>query len=289
MEVIVIGGPTASGKSFFALQLARHLKGVIINADSMQLYQGLPLLTACPSAEHYKEIPHYLYEHRPPDQPYSAAEWAQEAALLIQQQTKPVIIVGGTGFYLKTLIEGISPIPLVPEEIRQQVKQEWQEKGFKEFYKQLQQKDPELSAILKPTDQQRLCRAWEVLCYTGKSLWYWQNQPRQKLLPSCFKMKIMNPEKSWLYPIIDKRILQMIEQGIIEEIKNFLNFYPSPSTSLNNALGFKEFSAYLHHQTSLKEAIALTQQRTRQYAKRQMTWFRHQFKNTSFVSPLNLI
>lgn len=283
-RIIIIAGPTASGKSVLALRLARQLKAIIINADSLQLYQGLPLLTACPTATDYAEIPHFLYEYCSPQFPYSAALWAQEVMDILKKYVEiPVIIVGGTGFYLKTLIEGIAEIPLIPSQIRLQVAEEWQQKGALAFYQQLYQADSKMATQLNPTDKQRVCRAWEVLSYTGKSLQDWYTQEKKMFLKEPYELVILAPEKSWVYPLINQRVLTMLNQGVLEEITLFLKTYPDKGHALSAALGLQEFSLYLQQEISLDQAIEKTQQRSRNYAKRQSTWFRHQFKQATFL------
>jgi tRNA dimethylallyltransferase len=279
MTLILIGGPTASGKSALALDLAKQLKGQIINADSMQVYKDLPILSAQPSEEEKEQAPHKLYGFLEMDQPFSVAKWVDLAVHEIKNFEGPSIVVGGTGLYLKALLEGISSIPEIPPSIRESLSQQ----ETKDLYEYLQKEDPVMATRLKPGDTQRIIRALEVKLHTGKSLLEWQTQktesPFKKERP--FVIKILPPREE-LYESINKRAEWMIERGALEEIKavrfNNLN-------SLKT-LGYAELKSYLEGTLSLEDASLKMQQKTRNYAKRQITWFRHQMKADLVVEKI---
>jgi len=279
--VIVIGGPTACGKSGLALAIAEHLDGVIINADAIQVYRDLRVLTARPTEEEETRIPHRLYGILDAKESCSAGSWQALAMAEIEEIRnigKLPIIVGGTGLYLKTLTEGIAPIPNIPLSVRKSVRELFYKVGKTEFYTQLTKKDPIMAARLKPNDAQRLMRAWEVIEATGKSISLWQKEsittPKLK-----FIMVVALPLREDLYAACDRRILNMISDGVMDEIKVLMR--RTKNEKLNNlpvfkAIALKEFTSYLAGCTDLDIAIAKAQQQTRRYAKRQMTWFRNQ-------------
>lgn len=279
--VIVIGGPTASGKSALALALAQKHGGVVINADSMQLYAGLPLLTAQPDAADHAAAPHRLYGVQPPDQTCSAAQWRDMALAEIARahaEKRMPVVVGGTGFYIRTLIEGISPIPEIPTEIRARLNAELADIGNDAFHAQLAERDPVMGERLHPGNSQRLIRAMEVLAHTGKSLAYWQSLPRAGT-PSQLRFVTLAllPPRDVLYARCDRRFEEMIRRGALHEVEAF----PRPPQegaqwALHKALGYPELRAYLDGHATKEDAVRAAQQSTRNYAKRQMTWFRHQ-------------
>ncbi len=271
MKLILIGGPTASGKSALALDLARALKGQILNADSMQVYKGLPILSAQPSAEEKAEVPHKLYGFLDMDQSFSVAKWLDLAVSEIQNFEGPSIVVGGTGLYLKALLEGISSIPEIPASLRESLRH----RETKDLYAQLEVQDPLMAARLKPGDTQRIIRALEVKQYTGKSLAKWQEEvtesPLKNLTP--FMIKILPPREE-LYESINQRVGRMIQEGALEEVRVI---HDKNLNSLKT-LGYAELNSYLEGEGSLEEATDKMQQKTRNYAKRQTTWFRHQME-----------
>ncbi len=273
--VLIIGGPTASGKSGLALAVAERISGVVINADSMQMYQGLPLLTAQPPPEDFKKTPHRLYAALMPGEPCSAARWRDLALAEIagaQAEKKLPIIVGGTGFYLKTLLQGISPIPPIPPEFRDRAAALQKELGNPGFHQALEKRDPDTAARLDPLNTQRLIRAWEVLEATGKSLAAWQSAPPVPPPPHLrFITVALLPPRAALYEACNARFKAMLRLGVLEEVRQFkkLSLY-------SKALGYAELSDHLDGKMSLEDAVAAAQQATRRYAKRQVTWFRHQ-------------
>ena len=279
--VLIIGGPTASGKSGLALAVAEALDGVVINADSMQVYQGLPLLTAQPSPEDISKAPHKLYAALSPTDICSAMRWRNLALAEIrnaQEEGKLPIIVGGTGFYLKALLEGMSPIPDVPSEFRAEAIALQKELGNPGFHQELARRDPLTAAKLEPLNTQRVVRAFEVLLATGKSLAEWQAAPRIGPPEDLrFLTATLLPPREILYAACDGRFSKMLDAGALTEAKEFNQRMPA-NNSLSKALGYPELLAYIAGETSLVEATTLAQQSTRNYAKRQTTWFRNQIK-----------
>jgi tRNA dimethylallyltransferase len=269
MTLILIAGPTASGKSTLALDLAQKLNGQIINADSMQVYKGLPLLSAQPSLEDQGKAPHKLYGFLEMDEPFSVAKWVDFAVQEIKSFKGLSLVVGGTGLYFKALLEGISSIPEIPSSIRDSLIQE----ETKDLYARLQKEDPQMAERLKPADTQRIIRALEVKLYTGKSLREWQSQEIEKPIKNVtpFIIKILPPRED-LYESINKRAEEMIRGGVLDEVKAIKD------QDLNSlkTLGYRELKGFLEGEISLKEASLKMQQKTRNYAKRQTTWFRHQ-------------
>ena len=277
--VLIIGGPTASGKSGLALALAARLSGVIINGDSMQVYRGLPILTAQPAAEDCARVPHRLYAVLPPEEICSAARWrdlALDEITSAQAENKLPVIVGGTGFYLKTLLRGISPVPDIPHGLRDKIAALQREMGNPAFHQELAKRDPLMAARLNPFNTQRLIRAWEVLEATGKSLASFQALPPLQA-PDHIRFLTITvlPPRDRLYAACNARFEQMLKAGALEEVKKFKEHCPA-NAALTKALGYPELSACLEGKISLAEATQDAQQSTRHYAKRQVTWFRHQ-------------
>ncbi|MBA3813915.1 MAG: tRNA (adenosine(37)-N6)-dimethylallyltransferase MiaA [Alphaproteobacteria bacterium] len=276
-KVVVIGGPTASGKSALATQIAQEKGGAILNGDSLQVYAGLEILTDQPSYELQGEIPHRLYGFLDPTQPYSAGMWLAHVLKEIEechQKGLLPIVVGGTGLYLRTLLEGITPIPSIDPHIREYLLT--RDSATQEIlYHELQARDSLLAARIHPHDRQRTLRGLEVFYGTGKPLSFWQTQKPQPY-PYEFDTILCMPSKEDHRAKIAERIEGMLVKGVLEEIKAVLSLRPS-STAMK-AIGLRELGAYLEGKCSLEEAKELTFIHTCQYAKRQRTWFRHQFK-----------
>ncbi len=277
--VIILYGPTASGKSAAALMLAERLDGVIINADSMQLYAELCILTARPDPAAEARAPHRLYGVLPAATPGSAAWW-RDAALgeiaAVHAAEKRAIVTGGTGLYLKALIEGLSPVPPADEAARAQATALYAELGGEAFRADLARRDPATAARLMAGDRQRLIRAWEVVEATGIPLSDWQARPRDPGHALDFRLIGLMPARDALYARIDRRFRTMLGAGALDEARRFDELGLSPALPANKALGLPELRRHLVGEIDLPNAIALAQQMTRNYAKRQMTWFRHQ-------------
>ncbi len=280
--VHVIAGPTASGKSAYGLQLAQSVGGEVINADSIQLYQDLPILTARPTHADMQDVPHHLYGLLKATEKLSAAKWrglALEAIHNVLEHHKTPVIIGGTGFYIKALIEGLSPIPDIPDDIREQVIRLQENIGTKALHALLKEKDPVMGVRLNANDTQRVMRAYEVLQATGKSLSYFQSLP-PTLPPDDlnFKVTLLMPERENLYARCDKRFHTMIECGALREVENFLACNIARDAPVTRALGFGPLKLHLEGVLTQPEAIKAACLETRHYAKRQVTWFKNQLQ-----------
>ncbi len=278
--ILVIAGPTASGKSHLAERMAERTGAWILNGDSLQVYREMPLLTAQP---HPLLLHHKLYGVMSGEENCTAALWCQMVTEVIEEgraQNVPLIIVGGSGLYLKALMEGLSPIPDVPPEVRESVRLLGEEKGVLHMHALLA---PEDQARLKPTDTQRVLRAYEVLRSSGKSLQYWQDQaPRPS--PYSFVTVALMPPKSVLDSRIETRFRKMIEECALEEVRGLSKLNLSPSAL--RAIGVRELQSYLSGEITLEEAIQKAVIASRQYAKRQLTWLRHQLKPDVVTSEI---
>jgi tRNA dimethylallyltransferase len=286
----LIAGPTASGKSALALALARRTGGVIVNADSAQVYHDLPVLSAAPSTTEIAEADHRLYGYLDGGVASSAADWAERAKAeiaSIHSAGRLPILVGGTGLYLRTLLDGIAPVPSIDSEIRQRVRAT----DVTENRKQLAERDPAAAARLGPTDTTRIARALEVILSTGRTLAEWQKQraggisDRVALTPL-----ILLPPRDWLYARCDARFARMMEDGAVEEVRRLLGRELNANLPVMRAIGVREITAWLRGEASLDETIAAGQQATRRYAKRQYTWFAHQPPTAwpQFTEPLDI-
>ena len=276
---ILIAGPTASGKSAYALQLAKLHDGVIINTDSMQVYKQLHIVTARPSAADISCAPHYLYGHRDAAQPYSVAKWMEEVTETLQQtKGKLPIFVGGTGLYFKALSDGLTPVPELKTEVREYWRSFALEKGD-ELFEKLQAVDPLAAGKLRASDHQRLIRALEVFHSTGKSIVEWQNKDKGTPLLTAEGIEkiLLMPERKQLHDCINTRFDKMVEMGALQEVEAMLRLEIDPTLPAMKAIGVPQFAAHLRGEISLEEAIEKAKAATRQYAKRQSTWFNNQF------------
>ena len=279
-DYILLAGPTASGKSALALDFAEQLDGVIINADSMQVYTDLRILTARPSVEDEACLPHKLYGTVDGAERYSVGRWLADLHLAVEQtraQKKWPIIVGGTGFYLNAAEYGISAIPDIPQEARSEAMSYYQQYGGQGALVKLQELDPAIAERLEAGDSQRLVRALEVVLHTGKPLSYWQSRPREGGLTGR-AIKIAHiPERELVYERIDKRFSAMIEGGGLAEVEQLMQRHLSPDLPVMKALGVTALAAFLNGDIDKQTAVYLASRDTRHYAKRQMTWLRNNF------------
>lgn len=295
--ITVICGPTASGKSAHAMMMARAQDGIIINADSLQMYPRLPLLTAQPKTEDKAEIPHRLYEILPDDMMCSAQAWRQMAAIEIRaawDAGQHPIIVGGTGFYLKALIEGLSPIPDIPDDVRAWAEDLCDKIGVENFHASLMEKDPEMGARLHPNDRQRIIRAWEVLAHTGRSLAQWQREERIDTDPEfIFEIMCILPERAVLYERCNLRLCEMVRANMIDEVRVLDDLIMmgkvDDQAPVTRALGFRAFQSHVRGEIDIETALLLAQNETRHYAKRQMTWFRHQITPQKNIAQIQFL
>jgi tRNA dimethylallyltransferase len=274
--VALIAGPTASGKSALALALAEHSGGVIVNADSAQVYRDLPVLSAAPGVSERRQAEHRLYGYLDGAVPSSAADWAEtakrEIADILGQGRLP-ILAGGTGLYLRTLLDGIAPVPPIDPAVRQEVR----DAPLGRNRERLAELDPAAAANLKPADKARIARALEVVLTTGRPLSEWQKEREGGIAEDvALQPLILLPPREWLYARCDERFASMVRSGAIDEVKALLARALDPDLPVMRGIGVREIAAFLSGDTSLEEAIAAGQQATRRYAKRQYTWFAHQ-------------
>lgn len=279
-DAILITGPTASGKSAFALKLAKEHGGVVVNADSMQVYDTLQVLSARPSQDDMEGVPHHLYGHVPATNLYSTGEYLRDASALIKelraQKVMPVV-VGGTGLYFKALLGGLSEIPAIPDDIRDYYRDRAVEIGAPALHNELTAKDPEIAAQLNPQDAQRIIRALEVLEATGKSLSSFKAVSGNAVIDEARAKKfVVLPERPVLHSRINRRFEIMMDQGAVEEVQALLALNPRPDATAMKAIGVSQIAEMLKGNMSREEVIEKSSAATRQYAKRQMTWFRNQ-------------
>lgn len=277
-NAVFIAGPTAGGKSALALSIAEASRGVVINADSMQVYRELRILTARPSAEEENRVPHRLYGCVPGCDAYSAGRWISDCARILdaaREDGLTPIFVGGTGLYFKALLEGLSPIPDIPQDVRDHWRRQAEKLGSQRLHEILADRDPAMAARLRPSDPQRLTRALEVLDGTGSSLSQWQDAPGEPLLdPACATRLVVAPPRQVLYDRIDARFDRMLDDGAIEEVKALTELDLPPDLPIMRALGVRPLIRYLDGALSLDAAAEQVKTESRRYAKRQLTWLK---------------
>ena len=281
--VIVVGGATASGKSALAMALAERLDGTIVNADSMQVYADLRILTARPSPADEARVPHRLFGLLDAGDICSAARWRDLAIAeidAIHAAGRRAIVTGGTGLYLRALMSGIAAIPPIPDAVRRQARAQHAEQGAAAFHAALAARDPAMAARLAPGDGQRVIRAWEVLEATGRSLADWQAASDHQPAPWRFDVVLLLPPREALYAACDARLETMLGAGALDEVAALDARIASGSLAddvpLVRALGVPELRAHLRGDLDRDAMTRAVQQATRRFAKRQMTWFRHQ-------------
>ena len=277
-RVVLIAGPTASGKSGVAFELARRFGGTVINADSMQVYREFHVLTARPGGSEEASVPHRLYGMVGAAEAYSVARWLAAAARAIAEARaagRLPILVGGTGLYFKALTEGLAPVPDIPEEVRAYWRVEAERLGRDALRAVLAARDPAMAARLDRADPQRVVRALEVIDATGVSLAEWQGGNRAPVLAGAEMLRlVIAPEREPLYTTIDARFDTMLERGAIEEVRLLLSLNLDWGLPAMRAHGVRELGAYLEGAASLDDAVVKSKTETRRYAKRQMTWAR---------------
>jgi tRNA dimethylallyltransferase len=288
-EVAIVCGPTASGKSALALRLAQIFdNAVIVNADSMQLYKDIQIIAASPTKLDKAQVTHKLYGILEATDYCSVAEYVNITSKLIQgllHEGKKPIIVGGTGMYINALMFGYSPIPDIDPNLRKSARVKLKEWGNERFFKELTVLDPQITNKLHAGDSQRILRAYEVIMQSGKSIIDYHVLPPIQPLPAIkFKVYMLNPERNFLYDTCNNRFHQLIKNGAIEEVEALLHLGLPEETQTFKALGVREIIEYVEGNTSLKDAISVAQTKTRQYAKRQVTWFTHQIEEKQIIS-----
>lgn len=287
--IILLAGPTASGKTAAAIALAERLGAEIVGADSMQIYADLPVLTAQPTAAERARVPHHLVGSVDGAQAWSVGRWrtAASAALAdIRARGKAAVVVGGTGLYFRALTVGLAEMPPIPGEARDAAEAEYEALGEAGVRAALSELDPVSAARITPNDRQRLVRALSVVRHSGRALSAWQADTTPALAPGSWRGLVLEPPREALYARCDARLEGMLTQGVLEEVSALLARELDPELPVMKAVGVREFAAYIEGGTNLSEALALAQQATRNYAKRQLTWFRNQTPDwTRLASP----
>ncbi len=290
-KIILIYGPTASGKSNFAIKLAKKISGQIINADSMQVYKDLKVLTARPFRKDYQNIKHHLYGFQSAKKNFSTGDWlklANQKILQCRKINKTPILVGGTGLYFKALTEGLVNIPKIPINFRNKVRSLHKRIGQKKFFLKLIEIDPLIKDRINSLDTQRSLRAYEIKSFTKKSMISWfKNTKSDYDHDDFFKIYIDFPRKD-LVEIINKRSENMIKLGAILEVKKFIKLRVSKNKSLSKAIGISEIKQYLQKKIQTDQLIEKISIKTRQYAKRQSTWARGHMKDWNKLNPVSL-
>jgi len=288
-EIILIAGPTASGKSALALELAEKLRGVVINADSMQVYRDLRIITARPTAKDEARVPHRLYGRIDAAENYSVGRWRTDAAATLEttkRYGRAAIVVGGTGLYFNALTRGLAAVPPIPDEIREAVRARLESEGINKLHTELMQRDPAAAARLMPGDRARITRALEVVLATGRSLLAWHEEGNAASLDAARAAKIfLTPDRDALMQRIDVRFDEMIASGAIEEVQALAARGLDPNLPAMKAHGVPWLIRHLGGEIGLEEAVEGAKRDTRQYTKRQATWFRNQLPEFVWVEP----
>lgn len=286
LDAVLIAGPTASGKSALATKLAREYGGAVINTDAMQVYRELRVLSARPSVDEEALAPHYLYGFVSAFEPFSVGRWLEAAtAALAEVRAKGLlpIFAGGTGLYFAALLQGLSPIPEIHASIRVEARQKLSELGNERFHLELTVRDPVMGARLNPGDSQRLVRAWEVIEATGQSLAEWQALKGEPALTGDLARFVLKPNRDWLVERIARRFRAMVAEGGLDEVRVLRDGGINDELPAARALGVPQLIAHLDGRVSLDQAVESAIVETRRYAKRQMTWFRHQMPDWSVI------
>ena len=287
-KIILISGPTASGKSSFAIKIAKKINGEIINADSMQVYKQLKILTARPTKKDQKNIKHHLYGIIDSNKKFSTGQWLKLAVKFIkeiQKRKKIPILVGGTGLYFQSLINGLVKIPQIPIKFRNKVRLVQKKMGQKKFYKRLMKIDPSVKGKFNLNDSQRSIRAFEIMLYTKISMYDWLNKTKSDFNDSEFLKLYIDFKREELVEKISLRTIKMINEGAIKEVERFIKLKIKKDHSINKVIGIDELTQYLKKQINFDEAKELISIKTRQYAKRQATWARSRMVNWKKINP----
>jgi tRNA dimethylallyltransferase len=288
-SAVLIAGPTASGKSALALHLATALGGIVINTDSMQVYRDLSVLTARPSSDEEATVPHFLFGHMDGADNYSAGLWLADASHALKwakNKERLPVFVGGTGLYFKALTQGLSAIPEVPKEVRAEVRARAKNVAVADLHAELMRRDPETAAGLRPSDPQRILRAFEVLAATGKGLASFQARRSAPLLDMKRVFAVfLSPERAALRARIDARFAAMLRAGALQEVGALRERRLDPSLPVMRAHGVPHLIAYLNGDISLADAAELAKRDTRSYARRQWNFARHQLAHFRWAAP----
>ena len=290
-KIILISGPTASGKSHFAIKLAKKIQGEIINADSMQVYKQLKVLSARPNPKNYQKIKHHLYGFHDVKKNFSTGDWLKLSIKKIKdikKRKKVPILVGGTGLYFKSLTDGLVKIPNIPIQFRNKIRKLHKDLGQKKFYQKLLKLDPNYKKNINPTDAQRSIRAYEVKLFTKKSLHEWFESTKSDFMDEEFyKIYIDYPRQDLVKRIVN-RTDEMLKSGAIPEVKRFIKLNVKKDKSVNKAIGIGEIKEFLRNKKKLSEISEKISIKTRQYAKRQSTWARGNMQSWLKLMPQDL-
>ena len=290
-KIILISGPTASGKSNFAIKIAKKINGEIINADSMQVYKQLKILTARPNKREQKNIRHHMYGVVDLNKKFSTGQWLKAAIKKIKEvkkRKKIPILVGGTGLYFQSLIDGLVKIPEIPLKFRNKIRQIHKKEGQKKFYNELLKIDPRAKNKFDPNDTQRTIRAFEIKSFTKISMYDWLNKTKSEFKDDEFLKLYIDFKRDNLIKDISLRTIKMIEDGAIKEVKRFNKLRIKKDLSVNRVIGIAELTQYLNKKINLDKAQELISIKTRQYAKRQATWARSRMISWKKINPINI-
>lgn len=287
INAVLIAGPTASGKSDIGMALAERLNGTIINADAMQVYKGLRILTARPSEADEARVPHRLYGTVEPDVAWSVADWSRAATQVAREVVadgRLPIILGGTGMYLSVLSEGITPMPEIPAEIREDVRS----REVEDVFGEVSAIDPDLATRVGPGDPQRLMRALEVFLATGEPLSEWQKRPKVRPFEGTFARIVIEPDRAFVYERIEQRFDKMMDLGVMQEIADLEARNLKADLPIMRALGVPELLRVHCGEMEIEDAVTEIKTKTRRFAKRQLTWFRNQMISWNRVSAQDM-
>jgi len=290
-KIILISGPTASGKSNFAVKIAKKINGEIVNADSMQIYKQLKILTARPKKEEQKNIKHHMYGVVDLNKKFSTGQWLKAAIKKIKEikkRKKIPVLVGGTGLYFQSLIDGLVKIPKIPLNFRNKIRLVQKKVGQKKFYKKLLKIDPEVKDKFDPNDTQRTIRAFEIKSFTKISMYEWLNKTKSEFKKDEFLKLYIDFKREDLIKRISLRAIKMIEEGAIREVKKFVKLKIKKDLSINKVIGIDELTQHLNKKINLNQAQELITIKTRQYAKRQATWARSRMTSWEKINPIKI-
>jgi len=290
-KIILISGPTASGKSNFAVKIAKKIQGEIINADSMQVYKKLKILTARPNKKDQKNIKHHLYGFVDLKEKFSTGQWLElviKKIKEIKKRKKIPILVGGTGLYFQSLINGLVKIPEIPLKFRNKIRMRQKKEGQKKFYKRLLKIDPMAKDKFDPNDAQRTIRAFEIRSFTKISMYEWLKKTKSEFKDEEFLKLYIDFKREDLIKQISLRSIKMIELGAINEVKKFIKSKIKKDLSVNKVIGIDELTQYLDKKINLDQAQELISIKTRQYAKRQATWARSRMISWVKINPIKI-
>ena len=290
-KVILLAGPTGSGKSKLAIRLAQHFDSEIINADSMQIYKEFSILTSKPNLQDIKIVKHHLYGFHSVKKKFSTGHWLSMVAKKIEDQWKDgkiPIVVGGTGLYFKALTNGLAKIPKIPKYLTTETRKSQKKIGQKKFYRKLIKLDPNAKKFILASDVQRSLRAYEVKKFTNKSLYDFIKETEPYFNTNIFSKLFINPPKDLLYREIEKRVERMFKEDVVDEVKKFIKMKVNKDLSSHKIIGVQEIKDYLKGKITLVKAIELVKQKTRQYAKRQFTWARGHMKSWETIYSTNI-